>query len=256
MITLLSDYGSNTSYLASLKAKLSGLLPQVTVIDISHQLPPFDLLQASYLLKNVMPDCKNGTVHIVAIDTNLNVHKNLLVGTLDNQWVICADNGFFSMLSDKWTDVFRYQPQLFEANTLNPQKNIFTEVAQNLLQQSPVETFLEAYNTMLKVEALKPAMVDKQVRATVVHVDGYQNVVLNFTKSDFDELIGDKSFRIFYRRRESIGMIHQDYSAIKEGDVVAVFNENNFLELAINKGSTKALLGLRVGDNVIIEWYD
>ena len=74
VITLTSDYGANTYYVASLKARIIELIPDAMIVDVSHNLPAYDLLQGAFLLQSCISDFKSETIHIIAIDTNLLIY--------------------------------------------------------------------------------------------------------------------------------------------------------------------------------------
>lgn len=259
LITLISDYGINTYYTASLKAAVIESIPDATIIDVSHQIPSYDLLQAAFILQNCLSDFKKKTVHIVAIDTSLQQYQNVLIGQIKNNWVIAADNGFLSMLSNQWDAIYKFKPQLLslENASLSPEKDIFIPIAYNILQNTPLETFADITTEYIKVANLQPVFDETQLRATIVHVDGYDNAVTNLNIRDFEDWIVDSSYRIYYKRKEYLEQIEKDYTSVTPGSGLALFNSKGWLEIAINRGQGKSLLGLKLGDQIIIEkMYD
>jgi S-adenosylmethionine hydrolase len=253
IITLTSDYGANTYYAAALKARLLALLPQIVLVDISHNLPPYDLTQAAFLVQSCMPNFVQQTVHIIAVDTNLALHQRILVGLRQNQWVIAADNGFLSMVSNSWDKIFYVNQSLVNMNDLSPEKNVFTLVAANIINGVSFESYLIETNPNVVLDNLKPVIGVEQIRATIVHVDGYDNAITNLDKQQFADWIGDSNYKIFYRKKESLEKIEDNYSMVSPGSGVAVFNDMGWLEIAINRGQGRSLLGLKLGDQIIIE---
>jgi len=253
VITLTSDYGANTYYAASLKAHILDLIPNVTIVDVSHHLPPYDLLQAAFLLQSCINDFKSETVHIIAIDSNLVIYNNIVIGKLKNQWVISADNGFLSMLADSWDKIYKVNTDWFDVKDLSPEKNVFTKIAANIFSGVDVNTFAQPAIPKLEFDSLKPVIVDAQIRATIVHVDGYDNAVTNLNKETFYNWVGESKYEIFYRKKESLSKVEANYAYATPGNGVAVFNDVGWLEIAINKGEGKTLLGLKLGDQIIIE---
>jgi S-adenosylmethionine hydrolase len=86
-----------------------------------------------------------------------------------------------------------------------------------------------------------------------VHVDGYDNAVTNLNKETFFSWVGMSKYEIFYRRKESLSKIEANYAYVNSGNGVAVFNDVGWLEIAINKGEGRTLLGLKLGDQIIID---
>lgn len=253
IITLTSDYGSNTYYLAVLKAKLLALVPTAVLVDISHNLPAYDLTQAAFLLQSSMAAFEQPTIHLIAVDTNLAVYQNIIVAKKFNQWVIAADNGFISMLDEEWEQLYKVDSTLFNTNDLSPEKNIFTWVAAKIINNAPLESFLQVGTPKISVDNLKPVVEPYQLRATIVHVDGYDNAITNLSFLIFNDWVEDNKYTIYYRKKDRIDTIATNYADVNPGVGVAVFNDKGWLEIAINRGQGKSLLGLKLGDQIIIE---
>jgi S-adenosylmethionine hydrolase len=169
------------------------------------------------------------------------------------QWVISADNGFLSMLNDSWDNIYKVNSSWFDVNDLSPEKNVFTKIAANILSGVDVNTFAEPTTPKLQFDSLKPVITDSQIRATIVHVDGYDNAVTNLNKETFFNWVGESTYEIFYRKRESLSKVEANYAYATPGNGVAVFNDVGWLEIAINKGEGRTLLGLKLGDHIIID---
>lgn len=253
IITITSDYGANTYYAAALKARLYALLPQAVVVDISHNLPPYDLIQAAFLLQSCMDDFAQETIHLVAVDTSLVLYQRILVARRGLQWVICADNGLLSMISEHWDEVFVVKQELYQMNDLSPEKNVFTQLAAHIVNKVSVDTFATAGKAEVMVDNLKPVVEALQIRAAIVHVDGYDNAITNLSRTQFDEWVAGSAYRIYYKRKEYLETVEANYAHVLPGMGVAVFNDKGWLEIAMNKGKGKSLLGLKLGDQVIIE---
>ena len=253
IVTLTSDYGANTYYAAGLKARLYALLPEVLLIDISHNLPCYDLVQAAFLVQSCMDDFEQETVHLIAVDTSLLLYNDILIAKRRNNWVICADNGFLSMMDEAWDEVYVVNKDLYDVNDLSPEKNIFTKLAAYIINRSPISDFAKEGTPKVIVDSLKPVVEAIQIRASIVHVDGYDNAVSNLSKKQFEQWLGESSYRIYYKRKEFLEQVETSYARVSAGTGVAVFNDKGWLEIAINKGKGKSLLGLKLGDQIIIE---
>lgn len=253
VVTLTSDYGANTYYAAALKARLIALLPNVAIVDVSHNLPSYDLLQAAFLLQNCMQEFKTETVHIIAVDTNLALHGNVVIGKNGNQWVIAADNGFLYMLGNSWDKIYRVHQHLVNVDDLSPEKNIFTTLAASILSGKSIDEIAFEATPNVVVNSLNPVFIDKQIRATIVHVDGYDNAITNLNKLQFLNWVQQSPYNIYYKRKEYLQNVEQNYFDVSQGTGIALFNDMGWLEIAINRGQGKSLLGLKIGDQIIIE---
>ncbi len=97
IITLTTDWGSKDHYLASVKGAILSKIPDATIIDISHEIAPFDLNQASYILKSVYKNFPKGSIHIIGVNCEASLDQSHVIIKEQEQYFIGADNGIFSL---------------------------------------------------------------------------------------------------------------------------------------------------------------
>jgi S-adenosylmethionine hydrolase len=257
-ITLISDYGHNNPYLATLKGVIYSALPDIQIIDISHAVNPHDVLQAAYLLKNTIKNFPKGTVHIIAIDTSFELHKQFLIVEYKQQFFISADNGIFSLIFDHEPDkIWAIKDNFISPNDLFPEKNVFVDIAVKLIRKEDFQSFSIHSEIRNMKQNIAPVVEENLIRGSIIFIDGYGNAITNITKELFSQKMENKNtFAIFYRRKDKINYISKNYSDVKNGYELALFNESGLLEIAMNTGKAAQLLGLREGSQVIIEFYD
>ena len=257
-ITLISDYGHNSPYVAALKGVIYSQLPDVQVTDISHAIKPHDVLQAAYILKNAAKYFPAGTVHIISVDTAFALHKQFLIVEYKNHFYIGADNGIFSLLFDeKPENILAVKPDLISADDLFPDKNLFAGLAIKMILHEDINTFAVPANIQNIKQNISPVEEENLIRGSIIFIDGYGNAITNITKKLFEQKVeGKKRFSVFYRKREKINYISKNYNDVKNGHELALFNEAELLEIAMNTGKAGQLLGLNEGGQVFIEFYD
>ncbi len=99
IITLLSDYGSRGSKISKAKALLLSEISTSIIVDVSHEISPFNIVEAAYITKRSYNNYPRNTIHIIDVDAQYNPEKSLIVSYFDNHYFITADNGFMSLLS-------------------------------------------------------------------------------------------------------------------------------------------------------------
>lgn len=257
-ITLISDYGHNNPYVAALKGSIFSVLPNVQIIDISHSINPHDVLQAAYILKNSTSNFPENTVHIISVDTSYAKHKQFLIVQHKNQFYIGADNGIFSLLFDeKPENIYSVNNDLIEVDDLFPDKNLFVKLASKIIKGEDLKSFTT--QTIIKniKQNIAPVVEENLIRGNIIFIDGYGNAITNISENLFErKKVDKKRFAIFYRRKDKITYISKNYSDVKNGTELALFNESGLLEIAMNTGKAGQLLGLNVGGQIIIEFYD
>lgn len=254
IITLTSDWGLRDHFLAVVKGKIVSQLPSPQIIDISHEISPFNLKQASFILRNSYPHFPQGTVHIISLLTEFSEHSPHLVIQYDGQYFIGADNGIFSL-------IFDHQPQ--QIITLNeektgltadsPARDRFVHAAVHLASGKPLEDLGNLANSFKEQLHLHPVVSGDVIRGVVIYINKYENVVTNIMQDLFRQVGKGRRFTIEFRG-ESVNRLHNTYQEVPVGEIVALFGSTGHLEIAINQGNASSLLGLEINDPVRIEF--
>ncbi len=273
IITLTTDYGNKDYFVSSLKAKLISNIDNLDVIDISHNVSPFNLAEAGYILEGAFNEFPKGTIHILSVDSELTPENKHIVINHNGSYFIGADNGVFSLIfKDKKPD------KVFEINLHNSfnykisTDDLFVKVAAHINRLGPLNIVGTEINTIKEVTNLRPVINKEknQIIGSVIYIDNYGNVVTNITEKIFKEVSKTRPF-IINARNVKFSKIHRNYSdAIdfnkkktdreEDGKKVALFNNLGYLELSIYKsnpatvGSASTLFGLNYRDVVSIHF--
>jgi S-adenosylmethionine hydrolase len=245
IITLTSDIGLQDYLTGAVKGLLHQICPQHTVIDISHEVLPFNFPQAAYLCKSALPWFPANTCHFILV--NLFDHKNApyLLCRHQNQYFFCADNGLLTMiLGGRPEDVYQLEFESSGINTLSVIKG-FAEATLALDFGTPMAEIGVASSSIVERKPLQPIMQEDYIEGQVIYIDRFENVVVNITREQFETCRKGRSFKIFVMRDDYIGHISESYAAVPEGNKVAMFNTAGYLEIAINKGNAAGLFGLQ-----------
>jgi len=268
IITLTTDNGYQDHYVAAIKGRLLQSLPGAHVVDVSHGIAPFNVTEAAFQLRCCFEDFPSGTIHIVGVDTEplFDSDQERYPGILKfkGHYFISNDNGFCgSFLEEDFPEAFflyteiRQQPQAWRFTT----KNCYIDLALRLANGEALDSFATATRTYKRAFDQKPAIDQLLIRGIVVHIDSFGNLITNITKEDFERFGTDVPFIIKYQRKEYfIDTISSTYNAVSQGERVALFNNSNKLEIAINRGANNGfggaskLFGMRIGDPVHVEF--
>jgi S-adenosylmethionine hydrolase len=257
-ITITSDYGNNSPYSAAVKGAIYTQLPSAQIVDISNMVSPYNVLQAAYLLKRVVWHYPLHSVHLICIDTNLAANGQYIIAESDGQYFIGADNGIFSLLFENTpASFFIVKEHYITKDDIFPEKNLFTFLAIRLLNGTPINELAAAGEIKNVKQSLMPVIEESLIRGNIVFVDGYDNAITNISKDVFEKKLAAKTrFAIYFSKKLTINYISNNYSDVKDGSEVALFNESGFLEIAMNAGNAGQLLGLKIGGPINIEFYD
>ena len=253
IITLTTDLGDKDIYQAALKGSILKLLPQVTIVDITHSVAAFNIQQAAFILKNSYYYFPEGTVHLIGIDTVYSEFTRYLAIKYNNHFFVGSDNGIFSLMFDSEAD------EIVEINIMQdlkflhfPLADIFVKAACHLAGGGSLNTIGLAVTGFENKINLQPVIEKNLIKGVVIYIDSFQNVITNITKEFFNRIQEGRRFTLYFKRNETITHLSWHYNEVPEGEKLCLFGISDHLEIAINKGNASGLLGLNLGDSVII----
>jgi len=255
IITLTTDWGLKDHYLASVKGAILAQIPQAIIIDISHEIAPFNLNEASYILRNVWKNFPEGSIHIVGVNSEASPeHPHVLIKE-QGQYFIGADNGIFSLLFDK-TPQEIYELDIIQTSdkfTFST-KDVFVQVAKHIQDKKDLTELGNKQPELTMRMAFQPVTEPNVIKGKIIYVDRYENVVCNISEKLFYDTCGKKKYKILLSAgKYKINKILSSYSDVGEGELVALFGSDGLLEIAQNRGRAAGLLGLQLDDVVRVE---
>ncbi len=255
IVTLTSDWGLKDHYLASVKGAFLRSIPGVTLVDISHQIPPFDLNQASFILKNAYKNFPEGSIHIVGVNTEASIEMPHVLIKHQGHYFIGADNGIFALMFDEDPELIIELDIIQTSNRFSfSTKDVFIQAAMHLIEGNDLELLGEKKTSLTNKMSFKPVIETDLIKGKVIYIDAYQNLITNITEDLFNQVVKGKKFKILLRAGNyEITSISKSYMDVSEGELLALFDSENYLEISINKGKASSLLGLELDDSVRIE---
>lgn len=257
IITLTSDWGLKDHYLGAVKGAILNQLPDATIVDVSHAIPPFDLNQAAFIVRNFYRDFPQGTIHILNINTEASIETPHKLVIHEGHYFIGADNGIFSLIFDE------VPQQIYELDIIQDtdyftfsSRDVFVKVACHIAQGKPVGELGKPRTTLLEKISFKPVIDGNLIKGKIIYVDNYENVFTNITETFFKSFVKGKKFAIQFRSPSyRITEISKAYKDVVEGEMLALFGTSGYLEIAINQGKASSLLGLRIDQSVMVEIF-
>lgn len=273
IITLTTDFGEKDHFAGAVKGAIYSELEDVKIVDISHCVSPFHIMEAAYIIQNAYSSFPPGTIHIIGIDSELNPENKHIAVLLDGHYFICANNGIISMLANEINPQKIVEINIHDRIITNfPVLDVFVKVACHIARGGTLEVIGKQIDTIKELRGIRPTINQEatQIMGSVIYIDNYGNVITNITKSKFEEIAKGRSFKIT-ARTANFATIHSHYSdAInfdipaqkrdEDGKKIALWNSSNYLELSIYKsnpatvGSAKSLFGLQYRDTVTINF--
>ncbi|SIQ02859.1 MULTISPECIES: SAM-dependent chlorinase/fluorinase [Chryseobacterium] len=272
IITLTSDFGNLDYRVAAVKGKILSLNPEVNIIDITHEIQAFNLIQTSYIVRNAYKYFPKGSIHILSVDSFYHKSRKNIIYKADGSYFLAADNGLLSLI------FFDIKPEAIYELTLNNRfddvinftsTDIFVPAAVHLANGGLPEVIGRKINTAKQLMFPRAVYNESEgmIIGEVTYIDNFGNIISNINKDFFENISkGYNSFTIKFRNL-SLSRIFSSHTEVVSdwkretefhGQSAAIFNDSQLLELTIYKGSkkngAKSLFGLNVGENIYIEF--
>ncbi len=253
IITLTTDFGLKDHYVSAIKGAILSRLPTVTIVDISHKIEKYNLLDASYILKESYPNFPENTIHIIGINTELSASGGYVLVKQYGHYFIGADNGIFSLLFEEIPQQIRELEVENNQKLSFPTRDIFTKIACQLAEGADFNSIGKPKAELLQRIPFRATSMGDNIRGSFVYIDSYGNVTTNIDRRLFDQVGKGQPF-IIELARHTIERISKEYSDVPEGEVLAMFNASDFLEIAMRNGKAGGLLNLKINDSITIRF--
>jgi S-adenosylmethionine hydrolase len=255
VITLTTDWRNSDYYAGAVKGKILSRDISTVIVDISHQIPPFNIMQAAFVLRNCYKEYPAGTIHLIGVNSVLTAKRSLLIVEKDGQYFLCSDSGFPGLaFPNQEINVYHLAVKSGAGNTF-ASLDMFIDVAFKLVQGNhPKDIAKECVDYLLQVP-IRPTIDDKLINGSVVYIDSFSNAITNITRETF-ERVGEKmAFELFVQSNHYvIDKISNSYADVATGELLALFNSVDLLEIAISSGPAAELLNLTVNSTIRIKF--
>jgi len=255
ILTLTTDFGLKDHYVGAMKAVILGISPDVRLVDISHEIPPQDIMAAAWVMRNAAMHFPPKTVHLVVVDPGVGTERDPVIIEMEDQFFVGPDNGIFSLIAD----AFEYKatkltnPEFWKKGTSRTfhGRDIFAPVAAHLTKGIPVSSFGEKIQEIVTYRWAIPIADKDGIQGWIVHIDRFGNLISNIPKSMLASILGNRNFKI-YVGNTILNEILPAFGSVHDGEPVAYIGSSDVLEIAINKGNAKEMLGVQKGAQISI----
>jgi len=251
IIALLTDFGTEDGYVGAMKGKILSIAPETDIVDISHEIKPFNIRQAAFCLTNCYAHFPGKTIFIVVVDPGVGTARKGLMIQTANHFFIGPDNGVFSLIYEK--EAFNSFEILVDilpwkvAATFHG-RDVFSPLGALLATGKGINRFLSA--TKKHISFVKPIrqVEKKRFHIPVVHIDHFGNVILNFQRKDYSKM-KTKKFGITVDDHK-FGKIHNTFGEVSRGEFLLMWDSSDYLQIARNGGSAAKDLGISTDSEV------
>lgn len=257
LVTLLTDFGTADGYVGAMKGVLMHSLPNAKLIDISHEIKPFNYRQAAFALLNYAFYYPKGTIHIVVVDPGVGSERKGLVIKTSNYYFVGPDNGVFSFIYQQ----DKFQPYEIDISKFGAEisatfhgRDLFVPAAIRILKKENLENFCHPINHVSSFYEPYSQADDGRIVLKIIHIDHFGNLILNFNKSNWSDLGKPGMVKLQIDHSFLFGIKHS-FTDVEQGELVLIWDSQGFLQVAQNKGNAASTLQMNVGDTLHLILY-
>ncbi|HLW76883.1 MAG TPA: SAM-dependent chlorinase/fluorinase [Bryobacteraceae bacterium] len=251
IITLTTDFGLSDHFVGAMKGVIASIAPAARVIDISHEIAPFEILEGAFVIGQAWANFPKGTIHVIVVDPGVGSARRPILAEAGGHCFIAPDNGVLSMVYDAAKPA---RPKIRVIS--NPKllaravsrtfhgRDVFAPAAAHLARGVAPARFGKIIDDEIHLPDIKPSRSAAGWRGMVLKVDRFGNLITNFHRDEFAN-IASQPFELS-TPSAVIRRFAETFSEVPEGELAAIFGSSGFLEIAANQHSAAKLLGCGV----------
>jgi S-adenosyl-L-methionine hydrolase (adenosine-forming) len=259
IVTLTTDFGTNDHFVGAVKGVILDIAPEAAIVDITHAVQAYDVLDGALAIAQAYSYFPTGTVHMVVVDPGVGTARRPIVASSDGYHFVAPDNGVLSMVYAReermhvrhvTSEHYFRQPV---SNTFHG-RDVFAPCAAYLAKMVDSHKFGDEIEDYVKFAAPRPkAAGENRIRAVVLKVDRFGNLITNVTPQDIPALFKEKAsgFKIVVGGKE-ITEIRSNYAEGTPGEVFGILGSMGYLEIVANRAAAAQLTGVGKGAEVSI----
>lgn len=267
LITLLTDFGYRDSYVGLIKGVMIGIMPQVSLVDLTHGIPPQDVALGRFELAQAVPYFPVGTIHLAVVDPGVGSDRLGIAVDCGQGWLVGPNNGLFGGVLQRYPArraVVLNRPQWWrvpDPSFTFHGRDIFAPIAAYLAQGVPLEALGSPLDLTQLVELpwQPPSISAQGIRGHIQAIDGFGNLITTISPQNVLEL-----GTIVWPQNSAWAMttgglvygqnrlpLSQTYSDIPPGQPLTLWGSHGYLEIALAQGNAQAYFQAQVGDEVM-----
>ncbi|MFQ6078869.1 MAG: S-adenosyl-l-methionine hydroxide adenosyltransferase family protein [Thermodesulfobacteriota bacterium] len=254
IITLITDFGMKDGYVGAMKGVILGINPQCTLVDITHEIAPQGVFEGAFVLGNTYRSFPEGSIHLGVVDPEVGAQREALLVETERYYFVGPDNGLFTwiyreeevkqVVGIRNRDFFRKPTsQTFHG------RDIFAPIAAHLSLGRKPEEFGVKLDRWSEIDIPEPRTTEKGLMGEVIHIDRFGSLITNLPRRLLEPLAGQGPLQIHILGRRISGL-KTAYAEARRGELMAIFDSFDLLEISLMGDSAEDALKAGKGDKV------
>jgi len=256
IITLTTDFGASDHLVGTMKGVILNINPAARIVDLNHNVVPFDILDGALSIANAYRFFPPRTVHLVVVDPGVGTERRPLLVSGEKQYFIAPDNGVLSVIFERESCTVRHiTSEHYFLNPISPTfhgRDIFAPVAGWLSKAWQTEAFGQIITDFVRFTMPKAKPAGESVKGVVLRVDAFGNLITNLTAEDVPpDVLSSGDIKLAVNGKE-IRKFAQTFALGNPGEPIALLGSAGYLEIAVNRGNAARTLGVNRGAEVTL----
>ena len=256
IITLTSDFGPASPYVAQMKGVILSICRDATLVDLSNGVRPQNIREGAVMLADAAPRFPPGTIHVAVVDPGVGTARRLVFVEIGSQQYLAPDNGLLSLLAShqRPTRIIALENSQFwlvKQSATFQGRDILAPVAAHLASGVDPSQLGSPRDELVMLDWPQPRKVARGISGEVLYVDSFGNIISNITREQLAALGSHASMTIEVGGRQIRGLV-QSYGAAMTGECVALLDSQGRLEIAVVEGSAARDLAVKAGEPVLV----
>ena len=257
VITFTTDFGTRDPYAGIMKGIVLTINPEARQIDITHDIPAHDIINASFMLANVYQHFPPGTVHVTIVDPGVGGGRKNIAVLTERYFFIGPDNGLFTIVfsKEKVLEIreIKNVPFIMKkiSNTFQG-RDVFAPCAGYISAGRSFSDLGPVINNIQHLEYPEIFKNEKTLIGEVVSIDSFGNMITNISKQTLRTFLGKHKFEIYFAA-ERFNKIASHYAEIPVGKPLILFGSTGYLEISMNGGSASSYFMTSLGTKITVQ---
>lgn len=244
-------------YVAEMKAVILSISPEVTIIDVTHEIEKFNIRMGAFVLASAVPYFPKSAVHVAVVDPGVGTRRRALLVQTPQGFLIGPDNGILALAArrqgvESVHEITNRKFMLPSISSTFHGRDLFAPAAAHLANGTPSAKFGPRIPKIVSPQFTKILKEKDTLVGEVIHVDGFGNIITNIGKKDLEPLDIKNVVKVWLGTMELKLKFCKAYAEAGIGDPLAIVGSHDFLEIALNQGNAANRFKTKIGDTVTL----
>lgn len=255
IITLTTDFGLEDPFVGIMKGVLLNLAPESRIVDITHNIDPQNVRQGALVLQTAYPWFPKDTIHVAVVDPGVGSGRKSLAVKMDSHYFVGPDNGVLTAVLNEKAQVYELNRPEFFLETVSSTfqgRDVYAPAAAWLARKTPLASMGEIFANPHKLDLPEPVFQNGALKGEIIYIDRFGNLFSNLTRNCLKDSFGETDHLEVRIANRSLAGLIDTYSDRQPGELGALINSWDRLEIFSREGNAAHALSCGLGEPITV----